>query len=223
MGEMIGMIAHQWRQPLSAISATISTLQVQHVLRGIDQEELAKELESIEALTQHLSKTINDFRDFFKEEKEKKAVRLHKLVEDSVSIINAIFVAKNITLNTENLCEEEIITYPNEIKQVILNILKNAQDILEERKIENPVVTIKTFVQDEKYCISIEDNAGGIPDEIIDRIFEPYFSTKDSYNGTGLGLYMSKTIIQDHCMGTIEASNTATGALFVICMKKSVD
>ena len=223
MGEMIGMIAHQWRQPLSAIAASASSLLVKQVINEMDEKSLEKGLNDIVGLTEHLSRTINDFRDFFKNEKKKTDVRLEDLVKGSIQIIDSIFIAKNITLNTEYLCDEKITTYANEVKQVILNILKNAQEIIEEKNISKPIISIKTYLENEKYCISIEDNAGGISTAIIDKIFEPYYTTKSSLNGTGLGLYMSKTIIEEHCKGSLEARNVNEGAMFIISMNRSVD
>ncbi len=223
MGEMIAMIAHQWRQPLSAIAATTSSLQVKQLLDKMDAKSLTKGLEEIVNLTQHLSKTIDDFRDFFKEEKQKTDVKLDELVKESIKIMNPVFMDKGIKLYTEYLCDKEISTYKNELKQVLLNILKNAQDVIVEREIEDPMVTVTTYMKDGKYCISIEDNAGGIPETVINKIFEPYYTTKSSLNGTGLGLYMSKIIINEHCKGNIEARNINDGALFIISMNKSVD
>ncbi len=223
MGEMIGMIAHQWRQPLSAISATASSLQVKQILQKMDEQSLENGLNDIINLTQHLSKTINDFRDFFKEDKKKTEIRLDQVVEEALKLMESVFLAKGIALSKHYLCDEKIVTYVNELKQVLLNILKNAQDVIEEKNISNPMISIKTYQENGKYCISIEDNAGGIPESIMDKIFEPYYTTKSSLNGTGLGLYMSKTIVDDHCHGSLEAKNINNGAVFIISLNKSVD
>ncbi|MDP3118884.1 MAG: FIST N-terminal domain-containing protein [Sulfuricurvum sp.] len=220
MGEMLTMIAHQWRQPLSAISVIASSLRVQQDLETLSSEKLEKGLINIENYTQHLSETINDFRNFFKNDTTKTDIKLHQLVEDALKIISPIFSKCGTILNIEYLCEEEISTYPNEFKQVLLNIFKNAQDALEDKNIITPSITIKTYQENDKYCISIEDNAGGIPNTVIDKIFEPYFTTKKSLNGTGLGLYMSKIIIHEHCNGSIDVKNTDDGALFIIRLNK---
>lgn len=137
-----------------------------------------------------------------------------------MNVGNLLFSNCNTIMKIEYLCEEEISTYPNECKQVLLNILKNAQNALDEKYITEPMITIKTYKENDKYYISIEDNAGGIPNSIIDKIFEPYYTTKQSLNGTGLGLYMSKIIIHEHCHGTLEVKNTNNGALFTISLNK---
>lgn len=222
MGEMISMIAHQWRQPLTAISTTIISLRVEQELDTLNAEKLEGALIKINNYTQHLSKTISDFSNFFKKDKTTNNIKLSQLVEDSLYIIGSILTTLNIRLYREYQCEEEITTYSNEFIQVLLNIFKNAQDVLEEKKIAEPTITIKTYKENDKYCISIEDNAGGIPDTIINKIFEPYFTTKESLNGTGLGLYMSKIIIHEHCNGTIEVKNTDYGALVIISVNGSI-
>lgn len=222
MGEMINMIAHQWRQPLATIASVVGAMQLNKALQTEDETTTTAQLESIENLVQHLSRTIDDFRYFFKEDKEQVIVTLSSLIEGAVDIIKPVLTAKGIRVSSHHLCDEKISTYPNEVKQVILNLLKNSQEVLEERKIKYPQIEITSYKENENFCIEIKDNGGGISDEIIDKIFDPYFTTKDEYNGTGLGLYMSKTIIQEHCKAEIEARNSDKGALFLIRMKKSI-
>ncbi len=215
MGEMIAMIAHQWRQPLSSISATIGSLQMKQALGKYDPEFYDKQFQNISDFTQHLSRTIEDFRDFFKEEKKKKAIRLEDIADDSISIIRPLLEGKNITLNIDYQSNEEILSYPNELKQVFLNILKNAQEILEEKKVDMPRIDVSTYKDDDYLYFTIEDNAGGIEETIINKVFEPYFTTKGKLNGTGLGLYMSHKIIEEHCQGSLSVKNSNTGALFI--------
>lgn len=218
MGEMISMIAHQWRQPLNAISLTSSNLQVKLMMDEIDHKFFKKEIELINQYSQHLSKTIDDFRDFFKEHKDKEITTLDYIVNSTLDIVKVSVKNKNIKVITDLHCHVEFKTYPNEIKQVVLNIIKNAEDVLLEMKIENATITIQTLCDEDKIDkqLIIKDNAGGIPEDIMDKIFDPYFSTKLGKEGTGLGLYMSKTIIEEHCGGKLSVSNDGNGAVFII-------
>lgn len=219
-GEMLNMIAHQWRQPLTAITATTNNLILRNMIEpNFKGDELNKELTLITEYSQHLSSTINDFRSFFEIDKRKVTNTVEELVEKSLNIINTTLESNEITLIKNYNCEKLVTSFSNEIQQVILNILKNAEDALIHRDIKNRKIFINTRY-DEKYAIlEISDNAGGIDQNIINRIFEPYFSTKKNQEGTGLGLYMSKTIINEHCDGKLLVSNTDLGALFTIKLK----
>ena len=221
MGEMISMIAHQWRQPLSAISTTTGSLNFKLMLDDIDKDELIEEIINIEKYVQHLSKTIDDFRNFFKQNKQKEWISIKKVIEDSVSIIKNVLTSKNITILTEYDCDMDIKTYPNELRQVLLNLIANSKDAILENDTKNPTIIIKSECKDDKVYILCIDNAGGIPENIINNIFNPYFSTKLEKDGTGLGLYMSKIIIKEHCNGEITASNNKTGAVFKIELNKN--
>jgi len=218
MGEMISMIAHQWRQPLSAISATSMHLRVK--LELADTDEIKQEmgtyfrdnLKSIESLVMSLSTTIDDFRNFYKPNKKPENILLEDIIKDSLSIVQPLLIEMNITIEKEYESLEKINVYRNELMQVILNIIKNSEDNFVEKSIENPVLSIKV----KENTISICDNGGGIPDDIIANVFEPYFSTKDEKNGTGLGLYMSKTIVEEHHNGKLMAVNKDDGVCFII-------
>ena len=218
MGEMISMIAHQWRQPLSAINAVSGNLTLKAKLDKLDNDTVIELGEKISDYSQHLSSTIDDFRDFFKPNKEKREAAFNDLIKNVLNIVEDSIINQNIELITELNSKNTFNTYPNEIKQVILNLIKNAEDILLEKKIENPCIKIKTYDDENNSYLSVEDNGGGIPKDIIDKIFDPYFSTKTKKNGTGLGLYMSKTIIEEHCNGKLIASNSDTGAKFTIIL-----
>ena len=215
MGEMISMIAHQWRQPLTAISATSSNLTFKAKLDTLDNDTAVELGEKISDYAQHLSSTIDDFRSFFQTNKEKREITYKELIKSVLSIIEISVQNKDIKLKQNLQSEVTFTTYPNELKQVILNLIKNAEDILLEKEIENPTITIET--QDN--ILKIKDNAGGVPDDIIDKVFNPYFSTKTKKDGTGLGLYMSKTIIEEHCGGKLSVSNDECGAVFEIKLK----
>lgn len=216
MGEMLSMIAHQWRQPLTAISATTSYMVGKLSLDAFDKEEFLEELGHIEDYTKHLSKTINDFRNFFKPNKTKEDVSLEHIVKTTLEIVHSLLVNNNILVIEEFTCKDKVHTYSNELRQVVLNLLKNAQDILVERAIKNPTVKIKTYTKDNNAVLEISDNAGGVPLDIIDKIYDAYFTTKPSKEGTGLGLCMSKTIIENNCNGTLSVQNKKEGAAFII-------
>ncbi len=220
MGEMIAMIAHQWRQPLAAIAALTSFLQIQNSLHEYDGEVYDEHLRKISDCTLHLSETIKDFREFFKEDKELTEATLSEVIDESLDLVTPLLSDKGVDLQKTYSFNENICTYINELKQVILILIKNAQDVIEERNIKNGRIEIKTCADDLSCYIEIKDNAGGIQEEILEKIFEPYFTTKSSLNGTGLGLYMAKMIIQENCQGEINAKNVADGACFTIRLKK---
>jgi len=220
MGEMISMIAHQWRQPLAAISSASAAINFK-AKRDRLKNETAIELSSkIGEYSQHLSSTIDDFRTFFKTKKEKQKTSFEQIINGVLNIIEDSVSNKNIKLIKDLHCDEEFKSNPNELKQVVLNLIKNAEDILIEKQIENPYIKIQTYTKDNEYVLSVSDNGGGIPSDIIDKVFDPYFSTKTKKDGTGLGLYMSKTIIEEHCEGELSVQNNEDGAVFTVILKK---
>ena len=222
MGEMISMIAHQWRQPLTAISSTTANLETKIYLESFDlntkegQDEqntyFLQRLEDIGGYVKNLTNTIDDFRNFYKPNKAVVTTTFKDISDKALRIIKASLESDGIELIFECHSHDEIIMHDNEMMQVVLNIFKNAQDNFKEKKIRYPQITIAT----QGNLLSITDNGGGIEDSIIEKIFDPYFSTKDEKNGTGLGLYMSKTIIEDHHNGTLEVQNTDDGVCFSI-------
>jgi len=219
MGEMISMIAHQWRQPLAAITATTSTLEVKAKLNKLSTNDIEESTKKIKNFAMHLSATIDDFRNFFKTNKTKTSTNFEQLIKSVKSIIDSTLSHNNIELEVITKSIEEIYTYEGELKQVILNLIKNAEDALIENGIQNPKITI-TIDGNKLY---VHDNGGGIPEDIIDKIFNPYFSTKINKDGTGLGLYMSKTIVEEHCKGKIEVYNEDNGATFMITIPNLED
>jgi len=221
MGEMLSMIAHQWRQPLAAISSTSSALELKAELGKADKEIIVQSAKNISKYSQHLSSTIDDFRDFFKPNKELTSVTYCNLVESVLSILEVSIKNKNISFEKKLNCSGKFNTYANEIKQVILNLIKNAEDILIEKNIEKPYIKLYTYEAEGRFILEISDNGGGVPQEIQDKIFDPYFSTKLDKNGTGLGLYMSKIIIEEHCDGELHFSNNDEGAVFQIVIYAS--
>ncbi|MEA3387638.1 MAG: HAMP domain-containing sensor histidine kinase, partial [Patescibacteria group bacterium] len=228
MGEMISMIAHQWRQPLAAISSTSAAIGLKSKLNKLDKD-MAIELSSkISSYSQHLSTTIDDFREFFKTNKEKKDITYTEIIDSVLKIIEESIKNKNIKIITKLNCKDTFNTYPNELMQVILNLLKNAEDVLLEHHIENPEIIVETGCG----ILTVSDNGGGIPEDIMPKIFDPYFSTKTKKDGTGLGLYMSKTIIEEHCGGELSVTNDevinqdgkpSCGAVFIIKLGENND
>ena len=216
MGEMVAMIAHQWRQPLNSISLTVNNLLIKCMVGNIEQEVFEAELKLIDNYSQYLSSTIDDFRGFFREDKVKELTTLTKIITSTLTIIKTSIENKRIKIIIDMDEDIEFTTYVNEVQQVILNLLKNAEDILIEREIQKPIIWINSTFKNKSLILTIKDNGGGIADNILTKVFEPYFSTKKDKNGTGLGLYMSKTIIDNHCNGKISVSNDKDGAIFKI-------
>ncbi len=214
MGEILSMIAHQWRQPLSAISSTASSLKLKATLGKVDKDTILQKSDDIIKYSKHLSLTIDDFRSFFKSNKIKMDTDLNQVVKSVLNIVEHSLKNNGISLEIKLECDRIFQSYPNEIKQVLLNLVKNAEDILKEKAIKKPKITIKTYEKDGVPVLEVLDNAGGVPVDIIDKIFDPYFSTKTKKDGTGLGLYMSKIIIEEHCNSKIEVVNEKDGALF---------
>jgi signal transduction histidine kinase len=217
MGEMIGNIAHQWRQPLNALGLVFQNLKFSYEIGELNDEVIDRTVGKANILTNNMSKTIDDFRNFFKPNKEKEYFDINKGVLDAIDLVESTFSHHSIKLE-KNFKEEKIefLGFPNEFSQAILNIISNAKDALVENKIENPMVKIETKIEEEVIYISIKDNAYGIKDAIINKIFEPYFTTKNEVQGTGIGLYMSKIIIEKNMNGQIIVENTHEGANFII-------
>lgn len=201
MGEMISMIAHQWRQPIANIAMGANNIILDIELDSLEIQEAKLECEGILEQTKYLSNTIDDFRNFFKEEKNKVSTDIEQVIENSINLMEKSLENNDITIERIFFKTEKIDTLPREILQILLNIIKNAKEILVEKEIENKVIKIYTSEDDVYLYIDIEDNAGGVPKENLNKIFQPYFTTKDEHNGTGLGLYMSKTMAQKHLGG----------------------
>lgn len=219
MGEMISMIAHQWRQPLQAVSILIQKLPLTKMIEGeITDEVLDQVVDDIGQQLEYMSKTIDDFRDFFRPDKEKEIILVSKLVDRARDFLAYMLKVDSIALKIITQDDTQIQLHINEVVQVLINIIKNSRDAMIDNKIENRTIEIKHYIQKDNAVIEIKDNAGGIPEDIMDKIFDPYFSTKTNKNGTGLGLYMSKTIIEQHSHGIITAYNVDGGAMFRIVL-----
>jgi len=222
MGEMIGSIAHQWRQPISGINNIVNDLELDILLNDlscIDSDTILSAVKQTQSLTKHLSQTIDDFRDFFKPSKDKIEFNIVQSIEESIKLLDKKL--KNNSINLDINYESKDLTtigYINEFKHVIINLVRNSEDAIKDKKISNPNIRINIYKKNRDIVIEVLDNAGGIPKNIIDKIFDPYFTTKDDTTGTGIGLYMSKTIIESHMDGMLYVDNTNDGAKFTIIL-----
>ncbi|MBU0720336.1 transporter substrate-binding domain-containing protein [bacterium] len=220
MGEMIGMIAHQWRQPITVIAMGANNILVDIELGETDEESFKTQAKNILEQTEYLSKTIDDFRNFFRPNKEKEQIRLEDVMKEAENIISKSLEHADIELRIEHKNGYMVRTYSRELLQVYINLLKNAKEALvEKRKKERWIHVL--ISDDADYVIStVCDNGGGVDKAIIKKIFDPYFSTKDEITGTGLGLYMSKTIVEKHLHGILQVKNTQDGACFIVKIPK---
>jgi signal transduction histidine kinase len=215
MGEMIGAIAHQWRQPLNVINTSIQNLKYDFKEGKLKDEQYIQEfINKNKKIIKFMSKTIDDFRSFFRVDKKKTIFKVKEATTEVVNMQLAQLQNYNIDIVFEGE-EFEINGYKREYQQVVLNLINNAKDILIQKRIKKPLITIK--LRQNRVCI--EDNGGGVKQDIIDRIFEPYFTTKEQGKGTGMGLYMSKMIIEDNMGGKLSVKNGALGAIFCIEFK----
>ncbi len=220
MGNMIGNIAHQWRQPLGEINALLMIIQVRRHFEDFTEEFLNAKIEECNRITEYMSNTISDFQNFFKPSKAKEIFDVTHACERASSILQASLKYHSIEFRLEKSEGAQVLGYPNEFAQAILNVLSNAKDVLIERQIEAPYIAMSVKNGKRYTLIKIEDNGGGIAAEHIERIFEPYFTTKHAKQGTGIGLYMTKMIIENNMNGIINVSNTNYGALFTIKLKR---
>ncbi len=225
MGEMIGNIAHQWRQPLSVISTAASGMKLQKEYNMLEDDKFYYYCNSIVENSEYLSETIDIFRNFIREKKEKSVVLIQDRIDTSLKIVASTLASNHIKLinNIDYTKPIKLVVVVGELSQVIINIINNAKDILVERKIENPWIKIDIQSDKKFVTINIEDNAGGIPTDILPKIFDPYFTTKHKSQGTGLGLHMSYKIITESLGGKVQASNTQNGALFKIILPLDID
>ncbi|MDD3343440.1 MAG: ATP-binding protein [Sulfurospirillaceae bacterium] len=221
MGEMIGNIAHQWRQPLGEMSALLMNIQVKHDFNDLDDEVLVNNILECNKINAYMSNTISDFQNFFKPSKNKEVFEISEACQRAIAMLQASLKYHNIEFYFDISEKMEVLGYPNEFSQALLNILSNAKDVLSDREISNPYIRMQLKKGYKYMLIMIEDNGGGIAPEHMDRIFEPYFTTKYAKQGTGIGLYMTKMIIENNMNGIMEVKNTKTGALFTIKLRSA--
>ncbi len=222
MGEMISMIAHQWRQPISTVSMDANNILADIELDIVDNKTLENSARNILKQTQELSKTIDDFRGFFKPNKMIESVFVKDIIDDTFNIIKGSLISSDIELNIKCQENQKIRTYSRELMQVLINLINNSKDALNENKIKDKAITISEEINDDKVVLLVCDNGGGIKKDIIEKIFQPYFTTKSKKNGTGLGLYMSKTIVEKHLLGNLSVLNENGGASFKVTLPLTI-
>lgn len=221
MGEMISMIAHQWRQPLSTISSMITRMKLKNELNKIDKDFLDITLNDMNKYVQYMSTTIDDFRNFFTTDSKKESTSLDEIVFSAKTMLEKTFLSQNIKIEIENKKLSKLNLPKNELIQVVLNILNNSKDAFLEKNILNPLIKIFFEEKLNHQKIFIEDNAGGIENNILQKIFNPYFSTKNKKNGSGLGLYICKNILEKDNLGEIEVLSKENGVVFLITINKN--
>lgn len=220
MGEMLNNIAHQWRQPLMELSSLFIPIDARlNFDIELDKNELKESISKLNDITKYMSNTIDDFRDFFATNKEKEEFKLSEQINASLNIISSSLKANNIMLNIIIKKNPTLVGYKNEYTQVLINIINNAKDVLIQRKIKDPKIMITISETKRDVVITIEDNAGGVKVEPVENIFKPFF-TYDKIGGTGIGLFMSKLIIENNMNGRLWVENTKDGALFKITTRK---
>ena len=216
MGEMIGNIAHQWRQPLNALSALNVRLSMKYNADKLTKEDVLAFKEKSNHLIQKMSDTINDFRNFFYPNKSVEKFRVDRAIDDAINFIKGSYRINNIKIINYTSSKLEIKNHKNELIQVLLNIFNNSKDAIKEFNSKNGVVIIDVIILEDSLNITIQDNGGGIDQQIIDRVFEPYFTTKFKDDGTGIGLYMSKMIVEESMCGRLKLENKDSGVLTTI-------
>jgi len=221
MGEMIANIAHQWKQPLNAVGLMIQELKMACSLGADDKGFIEGIIEDCMCQIKYMSDTIEDFRNFFLPEQKKSFFDIGDAVSKAVSFLGGSFKRSDIQVVVEKSDSVTACGYENEFLQVILNILSNSKDAIIENRIEKPYIKISIKNDDEYVVITIEDNGGGISNNIIGRIFEPYFTTKESSNGTGIGLYMSKMIIEEQMNGLLTIDSCGQNTTATIKLKSA--
>ncbi|MBJ6726219.1 sensor histidine kinase [Geomesophilobacter sediminis] len=216
MGEMIRTIAHQWRQPLNRLGLTIQQLPLFYDMGDFNRDFLGDNVAKSMEIIRYLSRTIDDFKNYFQPDTEKATFKVHDEVQRTLQLIEGGFAQQCIAIEVKLRGQPALHGYRNEFSQVLLNILLNARDALVERKIRRPWVRIASSGSGSRATVKITDNAGGIAPEIMGRIFAPYFTTKGAQAGTGVGLFMSKTSIERNMGGRLTVRNTSDGAEFRI-------
>ena len=222
MGEMISMIAHQWRQPLSTVTLSVSNLQIKKLLgEEIPSQDFDTALEDISDTVVYLSNTIDDFQTYFRPNKEITTISLHDLLQRSVGFALTRLKGTGIDISVNINRKLVVNTYVNELVQVTLNIINNAIDALIISSSKDKKIVISAQEKSEQIIISIVDNANGISEDNLGRIFDPYFSTKGK-NGTGLGLYMSQMLVQKQFNGSIKVNSSGDGSVFYVEIQKEL-
>ena len=216
MGEMIGNIAHQWRQPLNALGLILQKMEWAQKRGNLSPETVEQSTVKGYRLIQQMSRTIQDFQNFFKPDKERELFDQGTKIAETLSLIETTFNHRKIDVTNTVPSAVYVNGYPGEFAQVLLNLFQNAKDVFEERSIPEPTLRISSYQMGKEITIGVQDNGGGISPKVIEKIFDPYFTTKEEGRGTGIGLYMSRTIIEQNMDGKIWVKNQHGGACFFI-------
>jgi len=221
MGEMLGNISHQWRQPLMEMSSIFLPIEAKiNMDIPLDNKEILDSIEKLNDITKYMSNTIDDFKNFFAKEKEKISFEILEQINSTVNIISSSLKINDIKLDIIIQKNTIMTGYKNEYSQVLINIINNAKDVLVDRKISNPKIKITITENRNDIITKIEDNAGGIKITPIEKVFDPFF-TYEKVNGSGIGLFMSKLIIENNMNGKLLVSNNKNGAIFTIIIPKA--
>ncbi len=218
LGEMIGNIAHQWRNPLNNVALIIQNLQLEYDSGTLTPDDMHRETREAMEVILYMSQTINDFNNFFREDKEKLKFSINEAVNRALGVVSANLKNHNIMVKIESSTEVSVVGYQNEYAQVLLNIISNSCEACIERHVTDPHLFLHIVREDERSVLYIRDNCGGIPDDVLHKIFDPYFTTRGPDRGTGIGLYMSKVIIEQNMGGELTARNVEHGAEFRIAV-----
>ena len=220
LGSMLSMIAHQWRQPLSELSGLLMELEMATKFKRLSDDKLLSSIGRSNDVIEYMSNTIDDFRNFYKPDKTKTLFSLSDACYKAFNLADAALKNAAITPKVDIRQENDFFGYPSEFSQAILNLLSNAKDVLVERAIKNPFIALTIDANPTHSIIIIQDNGGGIDEQSMEHIFDPYYSTKDATKGTGLGLYIAKTIIEQNMGGKMHVANDADGAVFTLLFER---
>lgn len=216
LGQMLGNIAHQWRQPLTELNLTLFNMKKASLNKDEKKvEELYKESKN---LISGMSSTIEDFTNFFNPLKEKKSFEIKDVINEVLTILKKVIEQEEIKIKVDVPINYKVLGVSNELAQVLINLIQNSKDAFRQNEIKdkNIFISLKEDLNKKYLLLEIEDNAGGIKEENLDSIFEPYFTTKHKSQGTGLGLFMSKMIVEKSLEGTLSHKNSENGSIFTI-------
>ena len=216
--ETMENIAHQWRQPLSQINSTVSVIDKILYDKNIQDPILEEKLQEIEALTKYMSNTIDDFKSHFTNDALKEKVNLSKIVEDAILTVSSNLRENRITVNKKIDVDYACECYSDQLQQIIIVLLNNSKDALLDRNVFKAKIQVEILYENSEFIIKISDNAGGITKSVMQKIFEPYYTTKHKSQGTGIGLFMARKIIQEQYLGSLTVRNVENGTEFSITL-----
>ncbi len=214
MGEMLGNIAHQWRQPLNVVGVKIQELGLSFKYGELTKELVDANISKVMEILQHMSQTITVFQDFTTPDKEKGLFKVDQVISNTIQLVDESLKKAGISLTVNSIGEQNIYGYPNEFSQVLMSMIMNAKDAFIEQDTVSPRIAVQSFTENGKSVVTITDNGGGIKEEIMDKVFDPYFTTKELGKGTGIGLFLSKTIIEKNMGGRLTVRNVDDGSEF---------